>query len=261
MATESRIYNPGLQLTPLVDIYWSRSASGDRRTIRVLPDASTYIIFELAGESAGAAYVVGTLLHPVVFGLDGDVDRIGIRFRPGMADLLFDHSARDLTNRVAGLDEAGIQLPPPQFDALSNATDHSSRVSVIEDWLLRRMSEMAPAVLRSRDEVSRLYEAVANGASPRGLRDLTGWNERKLQRFFLEHFGAPVARLRRLCRFRRSLAALESRTHRSRAMLSTELGYSDQAHMCREFREFTGTDIGSLLAERRNVGNVQAAGQ
>jgi len=78
---------------------------------------------------------------------------------------------------------------------------------------------------------------------------------------FLARFGASAATIRRLSRFRRSLADLEARAHPSRASASAHLGYSDQAHMCREFREFAGTDIGSLLAERRSVGIVQAAGQ
>lgn len=110
-------------------------------------------------------------------------------------------------------------------------------------------------------ETSRLLQAVDRGSGPRALSALTGWNERKIQRLFLTRFGASAATIRRLRRFRRSLAALEAEQHPSRASASSDLGYSDQAHMCREFREFAGTDIGSLLAERRSVGIVQAAGQ
>jgi hypothetical protein len=219
------------------------------------------MIFELAGELAGAGYLVGTHLRPILVDLRGAVDRVGIRFQPGMASLLFGVSAREIRHRVAGFSDVGIRLPSSYLDLLMNAPGVSGRIGAIEDWLLGRLAGTNPVVFERQREIADLFLLATSGVGTRSLHDLTGWSARKTQRFFLEYFGAPVAKLRRWGRFRRSLAVLEAKNHPSRAILSTELGYSDQAHMCREFREFTGTDIGSLLAERRSVGNVQAAGQ
>lgn len=261
LATQSRICEPSARLSPFVGAYWSRAALHDGRTMRVLPDASSYIIFELAGEIAGSAYLVGTHLRPILVELKGDVDRMGIRFRPGMANLLFGISAKDLRNRLSGLSNACIRSPSSLLGELSEAHDFQSRVGAIENWLLDQLSELKPSALATQTETARVFRAVIRGIGPRDLTQLTGWNERKTQRFFLERFGASAATLRRWSRFRRSLAMLEAEDHPSRAIVSAQLGYSDQAHMCREFHEFAGTDIGSLLSERRNVGNVQAAGQ
>lgn len=261
LATQSDICEPSLRLSPFVGAYWTRAAFHDGRTMRVLPDASSYIIFELAGEIAGSAYLVGTHLRPILVELNGEVDRVAIRFRPGMANLLFGISARDIRHRVSGLRDACIGLPLSLLDVLSKTADFRSRVDAIEDWLLDQLSELKPSALATQTETTQLFHAVIRGVGPRDLTELTGWNERKTQRFFLERFGASAATLRRWSRFRRSLAILEADDHPSRAIVSTQLGYSDQAHMCREFREFAGTDIGSLLSERRSVGNVQAAGQ
>jgi AraC-like DNA-binding protein len=229
--------------------------------MRVLPDASAYVIFDFAGELSGSAYLVGTLLRPVLVNLNGEVNRVGIRIRPGMANLLFNVSAKNLRDRVLGLDDAGIQLPGSLLDELMNVPDLHSRVHAIERWLLGRLSELEPSVLATQTETARLFHAITRGACPRAIAGLMAWNERKAQRVFKERFGASAATLRRWGRFRRCLAILEARTHLSRAMISAHLGYSDQAHMCREFREFSGTDIASLLSERQSVGNVQAAGQ
>jgi AraC-like DNA-binding protein len=229
--------------------------------MRVLPDVSSYLIFELAGEMAGASYLVGTQLRPILVKLNGEVDRLGIRFRPGMASLLFCVSAGDLRDRVAGLNEVHVQLPSSLLDELAGAPHFRSRVNAMENWLTDRLAKLKPSALAAQTVTDRLFHAVIRGAGPRDLSRLTGWNERKIQRFFRERFGASAATLRRWSRFHRSLARLEAAENPSRAIVSTELGYSDQAHMCREFREFSGTAIGSLLAERRSVGNVQAAGQ
>lgn len=229
--------------------------------MRVLPDASSYLIFEFAGKMAGSAYFVGTQLRPILVELDGQVDRVGIRFRPGMANLFFGMSASDLRDRVASLNDACIQLPTSLLDEFSARPDLRSRIDAIDDWLSRRLSKLEPSALEAQIETTQLLRAVIGGVGPRELRMLTGWNERKTQRYFRERFGVSAATLARWSRFRRSLAILESERRQSRAILSAQLGYSDQAHMCREFREFAGTGIGSLLAERQSVGNIQAAGQ
>ncbi len=261
LATQSDICAPSVRLSPFVGAYWSRAACNDGRTMRVLPDASTYIIFDLAGENAGSAYIVGTLLRPVLIELSGRVDRVGVRLRPGMANLLFGISARDLRHRVSSLRDARIRLSSSFLDALSIAPDFRSRADAIEDWLWGQLSTLEPSVLSAPAETAQLFHAVISGAGPRDLTELSGWSERKIQRFFLGRFGATAATLKRWGRFRRSLAVLEAENSPSRVIVSSRLGYSDQAHMCREFREFAGTDIGSLLTERRSVGNVQAVGQ
>lgn len=229
--------------------------------MRVLPDASSYVIFELAGEMTGSAYLVGTLLRPVLVALNGNVDRVGIRLRPGMANVLLGVSAKDVRNRVVSLDHARIPFPSSLLHDLSRAPDLQSRVGALEEWLLGRLSRLKPSALATQAETANLFDAVVRGAGPRVLTRLTGWNERKTQRFFRERYGASAVTLGRWSRFRRTLSILETGTYPSRATAATHLGYSDQAHMCREFREFAGTDIQSLLSERQCVGNVQAAGQ
>lgn len=261
LATQSDTCGPSAHLSPFVGAYWSRSGFNDGRTMRVLPDASSYVIFELAGEKAGCAYLVGTLLQPVLIELNGQVGRIGIRLRPGMANLLFGISARDIRQHVSGLDDAYIRSSSSLLEALATTRDFRSRVGAIENWLLGQLQTLRPSAVATQIETAQLFNAVIRGAGPRDLRALVGWSERRIQRFFRDRFGASAATLSRWSRFRRSLAALETKNHPSRATVSAELGYSDQAHMCREFREFSGTDIGSLLSERQNVGNVQAVGQ
>jgi hypothetical protein len=229
--------------------------------MRVLAEPSSYILFELAGERAGSASVIGTLLRPVLVPLRGDVDRVGIKLRPGAANLFFGLSARDARGRVIGLGDVSSRFRPALFDELLAARDFRARVHVVETWLLGELTRLRPSQLAIHAETNRLFHAVARGAGRKELIELTGWGERKIQRIFLTRFGASAATLRRLTRFRRSLTTFETEIHSSRASASADLGYSDQAHMCREFREFAGTDIGSLLSERRSVGIVQAAGQ
>ena len=229
--------------------------------MRVLSDVSSYIIFEFTGELAGSAYLVGTQLRPIFVELSGEVDRVGVKLRPGIASSLFGISARDLRDRVVGISDANIRLPSRLQDKRFAGPRFRSRVCALEDWMRGQLAKLKPSSVKALTETTRLFQTVSEGTPVRLLEKLTGWNERRIQRFFLNQFGTSAATLRRWGRFRRALELLEAQNQLSRAIVSAQVGYSDQAHMCREFREFAGTDIGSLLSERQSVGNVQAAGQ
>jgi hypothetical protein len=105
-------------------------------------------------------------------------------------------------------------------------------VHVVENWLRGELTRLKPSQLAMHDETNRLFHAVARGAGQKELMELTGWNERKIQRLFLTRFGASAATIRRLSRFRRSLTALESEIHPSRASASADLGATATRRTC-----------------------------
>src|SRR5262249_59217722 len=64
---------------------------------------------------------------------------------------------------------------------------------------------------------------------------------RQLERRFLDEVGIPPKRLARIVRFQRALRVLAARQAGERgADLAARLGYADQAHFIRDFREFAG---------------------
>jgi hypothetical protein len=135
----------------------------------------------------------------------------------------------DVRNRAVGLND--VRFRPSLFDELSRAIDFRAHVGIVEDWLLDELERLRPSTLHS--ETNRLFHAVDRGAGPRALMELTGWNERRIQRFFLTRFGASAATIRRLRRFRRSLAVLEAEAHPSRARVAAHLGFSGVARFDR----------------------------
>jgi AraC-like DNA-binding protein len=66
-----------------------------------------------------------------------------------------------------------------------------------------------------------------------------GMSARQFRRRCLEESGLTPKRLCRVLRFRRSFTLAASR-RLSWAAVAAETGYFDQAHLIRDFREFTG---------------------
>lgn len=247
---------PSPFLRTFIEGYWQRrGVYSPAKKVRVLPDACTKLIFELAPMPWPSCYVVGTQLVPIVVTLDGTVDRVGIRFRPGMAGFFLDRSLYGTAGRMLELAELGIEDGSFLLERLAETEGSSARAAVLDAWLLKRWEKLQPDNGELRETVL-LSKAILRGLSPRDLAALMGWSERRLQRVCRHRFGASAANLHRFYRFeclQRRLAAPPAEL----ADLAAEFGFADQAHMAREFRHFSGSTISSLLRERAAVGNLQ----
>jgi AraC-like DNA-binding protein len=80
----------------------------------------------------------------------------------------------------------------------------------------------------------------SGGAVPiRRIAGEVGWSH-KIARF-KQQVGLPPKTAARLVRFERAQRRLDRRGQTSWADIAAESGYADQAHLVREFRDFTGT--------------------
>jgi len=84
-------------------------------------------------------------------------------------------------------------------------------------------------------------------------------SERAFERRFTRLVGMPPMRYRRLARFRRLLAQRRT-AHGNWATAAAAAGYSDQAHLVRDFRAFAGvTPTEWAKAQAAHAGFVQDA--
>jgi AraC-like DNA-binding protein len=198
---------------------------------------------------------VGTQLAPMIYTLAGEVDRIGVRFRLGMASFFLGRSLQGLSGRYGSFEHLGIEDGEEVIGRLRAAPSFEERAGILNSWLLSRLAKTEPDP-DQLSETSRLSEALRSGASPSALAAMMGWSERGLQRNCRERFGASAAGLHRFHRFE----ILQSRLRLGPpdlAGLAADLGFADQAHMAREFRSFAGTTISAFLREQAMVGNLQ----
>ena len=87
------------------------------------------------------------------------------------------------------------------------------------------------------------------------LADLLGVSPYRLSRAFTRGTGVPLTRYRNRVRVGRALDRLED-GEESLAVLAADLGFADQAHLCRTVREHLGhtpTALRALLARDRGV--------
>jgi AraC-like DNA-binding protein len=212
-------YRAPRALADRVMCLWTQQVDGANGEYHhpVLPDGCVDIVW-----IGGAAPVVaGPATRRVVVGLPAGTALVGVRFRPGWAAASLGLPADELCDQDVPLDaiwrNAGALVEPG-----------------LTIQLAKRLSAAAvpdPVVRRS---VAWLAQHPA--ARVRDLARLTGLGERQLHRRFRQAVGYGPKTFQRIMRFQRLLLGT-----------SADLGYSDQAHMCREVLALAGQPMSDLF--------------
>jgi AraC-like DNA-binding protein len=235
-----REWAPPPDLTRLVECFWTRRDDGTAPAGVVLPDGCIDIIFDVASDGDAAGYVVGTMTRPLAIP-SADRDLVAVRFRPGGARLFLDVPAREITDRWLPLGELWSESAQI-VDGLVEATSLQARVALVVSALRRsRRHDVRADHVRVS---ARLLELLSVDEAARQ----TGLSRQHLGRLYGEHVGIGPKQLSRILRFRNAAAAIRNGEPPSLANVAATFGYSDQAHMNREFREFAGVPPTALRA-------------
>jgi AraC-like DNA-binding protein len=244
---------PSAALKPFASQLWvSRSAAvpGGARE-HVLPTGQMHLVFRLDGPALrifkhGGDEHGDVIREPVVGGLrtsyyakevGAPVLAVGVQLLPGAAQALFGVSAAELAGRHTALSELwGAQQAASAFDQLASAAGPAQQAAILEALLaarLPRVHGMHPAVAQV------LAGSRHDWRVDQLVRD-SSYSHRGFIALFRQATGCSPKRYARLLRFQALLMALRATPAKPLGELALDAGYSDQAHMNREFREFAG---------------------
>jgi AraC-like DNA-binding protein len=164
---------------------------------------------------------------------------VGVHFRPGGAAALLGIAATEIAPRHVALGELWGSRAEHLRDALCSAPTPASCLDTLERALLGclpRAHEPHPAVH------SALHLLSQEPWRPIGpLVEASGLSHARFLRHFRDEVGHTPKAWGRLLRFQRLIVQAASLTERDWATIAREHGYSDQPHLVREFRAFSGT--------------------
>ncbi|NMO14784.1 AraC family transcriptional regulator [Pyxidicoccus fallax] len=176
----------------------------------------------------------------------GVMSGLQVYFTPIGARLFFGMPMRLLARRVVGLGDVlgveGLRLR----ERLLHTPSWEARFALLDHFILRRIHE-ARAISDCVTWAWQRILASGGGVEIGALADELGYSQKHLITLFNEDLGLPPKLLARLVRFDRVIQALKTSAGRSWASLALEHGYFDQAHLIRDFRQFTGSPPGEYL--------------
>ena len=244
---------PSKRLARYVKCFWTLEAGnsrGESAPEPVMPDGCIELIFNLADpfrrhhadgilESQPQSIIAGQMRSSAMIEPSGRIDLFGVRFQHAGASPFFAVPLNELTDNIVDLGfvwgSAGREIEA----RINEAPTVEIRVGIVENTLLSLLAKNAAS-----DDVveaaSKLITENMGLTSINKIADSIGVNGRRLERRFQQSLGLSPKRFSRIIRFQNFLGAV--RNEPTGGILDTALsfGYYDQAHLIREFREFSG---------------------
>jgi AraC-like DNA-binding protein len=201
-------------------------------------------------EVVASAAVVGPRARAVWLRFDGIVDQLNISFFPGAAAAFIHLAMPELAGRMAAPDEVW----PSEFrEAVAELEPLSveDRILRLEQLLIARLQPQRDLGPQIREAV-RLIQARRGRVRVRWLADRVNLSVSQLERNFKRQIGQGPKVVARQTRASALAAEAMATPIPDWAGLAFKYGYSDQAHLVRDFRDLLGlrpTAFGTIAAD------------
>jgi AraC-like DNA-binding protein len=249
-------FTPNPRLADTVETIWDvdlpETEIAQALSFKVLPAASPTICVHYRAPAGSDQRInpgncrqrmTGVQTGTITIRPTGPVGAIIIHLKPEAAWALTRHDMGAFTDANVGLrDLFGPVATARLEDMLGEAKDEFERASVIQHFLLGRIQQHASDAL-VRHAVLKIMRDP--NCSVHTLAERLDISERHLSRRFHAMVGTNVKRFARLVRFGKAVAA--RRRGASWAHITYSCGYTDQAHLVREFKLITGSPPEGLL--------------
>jgi AraC-like DNA-binding protein len=276
-------HHPGPPLSRYIDsFWWSERAMPQAYSEHMLPSGNAHLLFALhetpilccpAGSEKPIAWS-GSIVHGpqssyYVAGPKPTGGIVGVSFRPGGAGAMLGVASAELAHRHIMLESIWGARGVDLHHRLMSAADPIAIFRILEQSLSSRIHRrlvMHPAVAHA------LASCPAQGSSFARVADLqraSGYSPRHFIALFRAATGMNPKQYYRIQRFNSAVRSLASGDGQSLSDISAAAGYSDQAHLSREFREFAGVaptlyrpgDIDRPFHHRTAVQPARSAGK
>ncbi|MBI3167789.1 MAG: AraC family transcriptional regulator [Chloroflexi bacterium] len=169
-------------------------------------------------------------------GFVGRVELLGIRFREGGAYPFLGIPLSELRNEIEFLMANDKSKLLELYARLGELRTLSERIKLIEIWLTERLAlgQTHPEIIRASLAMQRDFRIALKVPD---LASELGIGQRQLERLYHVHVGMTPKQYSQLLRLEAARYALKQLNGETTTSLALELGYYDQAHFIREFKE------------------------
>ena len=228
---------PSPVLAELIEHYWLVSwdlRGREPHLQHTLPHPGVHLVAE--PDRSG---IQGVLTGRFSRRLEGAGRALGIRFRPAGFQPFLGARVATLTDRRVPVAEVFGPDGDRLVERLLAAGDQARLVAAAEAFLLERLPVPDPSVARVNRVVDQIM-ADRDLTRVGDVADRAGIGTRRLQRLFATYVGVSPKWVIRRARLHEAVERLDGGEDVDLGFLARELGYFDQAHFARDFRDAVG---------------------
>jgi len=175
---------------------------------------------------------------------------MGVHFKPGGAWSLLGIPAGELIDTRIAMEALLGGEARQLMDQLMQTRDAMARLKIVEAALVARHRKngkaLHPAIEWASSQITRYPEAARIGT----LADESNLSGKRFSQLFTRQVGLTPKTFARLRRFQLTLARIHASIATDWCELALAMGYADQAHLIRDFREFSGLTPSAYHARR-----------
>lgn len=234
-----RTHAPRGPLARYVSHYWL-SLGNEAPLYTALPDGCVDVVVEVGSHDYGA-WIYGSTTRPTEIACSRGAHYLGIRFQPGQSRHFIDAAAGEITDARAELGKL-MRFPAEMIATRITARSLFSQL----DGILTATLSRSPPAESLVDHVIQYVEARHGVVNVAGVARYFGKSRRQIERIFSRVVGVPLKFFCTLSRLRHAARLIAQPKGRSLTAIASDAGYSDQAHMTRDFRRLAGATPGQL---------------
>ncbi|MBN2570537.1 MAG: helix-turn-helix domain-containing protein [Ignavibacteriales bacterium] len=183
--------------------------------------------------------------------LNGDVDVMGICFKPYGFFPFLKIPVAEVKNQILGADEVGFKIAKRMSERLKGDSNIANKLAILEDELL--------SLLDNSNQYLDKFQEVFNSLKKEKTSDIrdfckhNGLNIRQLERFYSKYIGLPPNTYATLNRFHCSLSQLLSTKYLKLSDLAYDNEYFDQMHFIKDFKRYTGSTPKKFINQENSI--------
>lgn len=258
--TNHQEFVPAEELQKSIKCFWYDKIEYGKvqSDFEVIPDGYAEIIFyfgkELNISSNGvlkpltSPFMIGLLHQPAVFNSVNSLEIIAVRCYPWMVFDLLGWSSQKGKEGVQVFEHPIAKLQSALSDLISSNKIEEA-IAKVENFFLTREAKSDSNSLITKAGI--VITAAGGSISVSEVAAASHATVRTLERNFKQSSGYTVKDVSAVMRFEQVRNRLWLEPNLSIASLAQELGYTDQSHLSREFKRYSGTTPGAFARKAK----------
>ncbi len=236
---------PCLELAPYIEQYWSVTWDLSQQKPHIqqnIPSPNVHLVFAHLQQRKNEAYIMGLLSKRFDYELQGRGLICGVKFKAGGFFPFYKKTISSLSEKKWPVAEVLPFFDSSKVEAIFLEPSVKAKFSLIEQHLLLNKKMLTD---KQQDKLNLVQQIIKEIDLTKELRKvnelclLFDINKRALERLFAEYVGLSAKWVLRKWRMHELLHELETRDLDIQTLLH-QLGYYDQAHFIKDFKDMTG---------------------
>jgi AraC-like DNA-binding protein len=236
------VRRPAARLASYVSQYWL-SLNNTSPVYAALPDGCVDLVLEVAANSY-RSWIYGSTTRPTAIACQAGTHYLGIRFHPGQSRHFISAAAQEITDGREDL--RTLMRFPSERVAARIATE--ALFDELDETLIETLRRASPV----ESYIDSVVQYVDSHHGDTRIDDVAirfGKSRRQMERVFLQTVGVPLKLFCMISRLRHAAELITHPASRSLTGIAHDAGYSDQAHMTRDFTRLAGISPGRLRTD------------